>query len=204
MDAKTWTTLSAPLLAALVAGAVAWGLVPKAQERWETVLKHRELDLEAVREFHRLYGEFISVWRMWNTPFRRPENFEMSTNHVEDCLRRATEIEGGIESLLVKVAAERQVSDDDIDVLAATRQAFQGLRITIRDLSELEWQSADEQHYVALRTLAAYTYCLLANSPHKPAPTSKKAATNLRRITSNEYREKWVGTGMGPSCVTHR
>jgi hypothetical protein len=190
MDTKTWITLIAPLLAAFVAGLVAWSLVPRAQYRWEKVKKHRDLDLEAVREFHRLYGEFVSAWKLWNTPFKRPTSFEMSPQLADDCLRRAAAVEGGIESLLVKVAAERQLDDRDIDVLGATRQAFQSLRDAIRQGLELKFWSSEEEHYVALKTLAAYTYVLLGNTPRLDSqPTNLKAAINLGKITSDEYEE---------------
>lgn len=190
MDAKTWTDLFAPLLAATVAGVVAWRLVPTAQDRWEKVKKHRELDLEAVREFHRVYGEFVSTWKVWDTSFRFPENFPMSPQLADECLRRATAIEGGIESLLVKVAAERRLADWEIDVLGATRQAFQSLRDAIRQGCALGWRHSEEKHYKALKALSAHTYVLLANSPPLDSqPSAEVSAANLLTITSNDYEE---------------
>jgi hypothetical protein len=209
MDAKAWADLCGPLVAALIAGGVAAILVPWAQDRWEKVKKHRELDLEALREFHRLYGEFVSAWKLWNTPFRQPDKWQMSTELAEDCLRHATAVEGGFESLLVKVAAERQLGDSEIDVLGATRQAFQALRDVVRRRLELEWGSSEERHYVAMKTLAAYTYVLLAKTPRLDSqPSNEEAATNLRKITSNDYEERgyksWVeiGNQLAPAAVT--
>ena len=33
---------------------------------WNTRQKQRELDLSTAQTFHRLYGEFFAVWKLWN------------------------------------------------------------------------------------------------------------------------------------------
>jgi hypothetical protein len=211
------------LLAAVIAVISAMRVVPRAQYRWDKIKKQRELDLIAVREFHTFYGEFLALRKLWNAPFREGSEFAMSTEFAWDCLRRATAIEGGVESLLVKVAADRWLTEDQIDALGATRQAFQSLRRAIRDRQELKWTYDNEPQYVALKVLAAYISGLLANSPAlKQHPDSQQAAANLRSITSNEYEDRcnatkrWVDIGTrlasrpersapkGPVCVRRR
>jgi hypothetical protein len=199
------------LFAALVAVISAKYVIPKAQDRWDKIKKQRELDLIAVGEFHTFYGEFLALRKLWNAPLREGSKFQMSTKFAWDCLGRATAIEGGVESLLVKVAADRRLTEDQIDALGATRQAFQSLRRAIRDRQELKWTYDNEPHYVALKVLAAHMSGLLANSPGLEShPSSEEAAANLRSITSNEYEERskstkrWVDVGTRLAVTAER
>lgn len=201
------TVLVSGLVGSVAAAVVAaisalWG-VPKAQDRWDRVKKQRELDLIAVGEFHAFYGEFLALRKLWGAPFRKDSpKFEVSTEFAWECLTRATAMEGGVESLLVKVAADRRLTKDQIDALGATRQAFQCLRRVIQVHQPLSWTSSEHEQYVAIKVLAAYVSQLLANSPGlKSRPCSKQAVANLRSITSNEYEERstspkrWVDVG---------
>jgi hypothetical protein len=57
-------------LAFLVAAAsllVGSSLGQRLTTRWEERKKRRELELTALSDFYRLYGEFFAVWKTWET-----------------------------------------------------------------------------------------------------------------------------------------
>src|SRR5208283_5394211 len=45
---------------------LAWGIGQRITTAWNIRQKQKENNLENAREFHRLYGEFIAIWRLWN------------------------------------------------------------------------------------------------------------------------------------------
>lgn len=118
-------------------------------------------------------------------------------------------MEGGIESLFVKVAAERCLTEEQIDALGATRQTFTIFRRAILKYEPLWWASSEDRHYVAMKALAAYVSGLLATSPgFQTWPSSNQAVDNLQSITSNrcewepesakppESGKPWVDVGI--------
>ncbi|WP_343973759.1 hypothetical protein [Kribbella koreensis] len=170
-----------------------WFITTRITDHWDQVKKNRELNLTAARDFQRLYGEAIAIWKTWNAmkgshtaPFTQPENAKW------DCLLRATAMEGEVESLLAKVAAERVLGDDDIAILGALRQAFKSLRRAIRADEPVQWRSDDVQQYATFKSLAAAMSVLLASkSPTKNRPDATTAARAFQQITANHHEDEW-------------
>ncbi len=111
------------LVSVLTTLGAGWFVTTRITDHWDQVKKNRELNLTAARDFQRLYGEAIAIWKAWNAmkgshtaPFAPPQNARW------DCLLRATAMEGEVESLLAKVAAERVLSDGNIAMLGGLRQ----------------------------------------------------------------------------------
>jgi hypothetical protein len=78
------------------------------------------------------------------------------------CLAASTEVEGHLESLLVKVTSERRLLEDDLVKLGCFREAYQSLRECIRQNEPLPWYSRSQpesesyRRYVAFKSLAEY------------------------------------------------
>jgi hypothetical protein len=184
-----------PLATAAVTLAGGWFVTTRVADHWDQIKKRRELDLAAAADFQRLYGEFLSVWKAWDSISRHKLEIKDPAETAWDCLNRAADVEGRVEALLARISAEHELSEDDIDALGGVRQGFQSLRGAIKRNEPLEWQSSDSKDYLAFKGLAAYTSRLLgASSGSKRAPDSATAAANFRDITSNRHELMWVKT----------
>ena len=150
-----------PLGTAVVTLAGGWFVTTRVADHWDQIKKRRELDLAAAGDFQRLYGEFFSVWKAWDSISRRKLEIKDSAEAAWECLNRAAEIEGRVEALLARISAEHELSTDDIDALGAMRQGFQSLRGAIKRNEPLEWRSSEAKPYLAFKGLAAYTSRLL-------------------------------------------
>ncbi|MFF2217371.1 hypothetical protein [Streptomyces antibioticus] len=172
-----------------------WLVTTRITDHWDQVKKNRDMDLAAAQDFQRLYGEFVAVWKTWNaltschTPVTTPEHVGWG------CLERATAAEGGIEALLAKVAAERVLTSEEIDVLGGIRQAFKAVRRTIQRGEPLDWWSSEVQPYVAFKSLSTAVSVLLSTAPRtRRQPTITLAAHNFREITDNRHEISWIET----------
>ncbi|MEU9736415.1 hypothetical protein [Streptomyces sp. NPDC048002] len=186
-------SLGAPLLTVAVTLGGGWLVTTRVADRWEQVRKSREMDLAAAQDFQRLYGEFVAVWKTWNaltgghTPVTTPEHPGWG------CLERATTAEGQIEALMAKLAAERFLTEDEIDMLGGVRQAFKVVRRSIRQGRPIAWNSSGARPYQAIKTLSAATSVLLNTAPRKRSrPSATVAARNFREITDNRHEATWI------------
>jgi hypothetical protein len=146
--------------------------------RWDDRKKRRELELAALSEFYRLYGDFFAVWKAWETYKPRPGRtfIRPEAGTAWQLLERACAVEGGFESLLVKVALEHDLCDAQIVKLARFRQGHQSLREAIREDRRLDWRAQPglgdaSDKYSAFKLLATSFAALLASAPAAPAST---------------------------------
>src|SRR5262249_42640723 len=51
---------------AVVTLGLGWVVGQRLTSYWSFRQKHREIDLSVAQDFHRLYGEFFAVWKLWN------------------------------------------------------------------------------------------------------------------------------------------
>ncbi|MGW5640115.1 hypothetical protein [Streptomyces sp. NPDC003832] len=188
-------SLGAPLLTVAVTLGGGWLVTTRVADRWEQVRKNREMDLAAAQDFQRLYGEFVAVWKTWNaltsghTPVTTPQHVGWA------CLERATAAEGQIEALMAKLAAERFLTEDDIDMLGGVRQAFKVVRRSIRQGRPIGWGSSAAEPYKAIKTLSAATSVLLNTAPRsRSRPSAAVAARNFMGITDNRHESSWIDT----------
>jgi hypothetical protein len=120
---------------------------------------------------------------------------KLSAEPSWDCLQRAAATEGALEALLARIASERFLSADDVDVLGGVRQGFQSLREAIRSGQNLDWRGSNYESYAALKGLCAYTSRLLGESSARMALVdSRTAAANFHRITDNKHELIWMET----------
>jgi hypothetical protein len=176
---------------------------------WSLLQKRRELQLTAANEFTKLYGEFFSVWKLWNE-FHR--NFEVDLHNIEgegeqspsngseenrefvrstyyEILKRAAAAEGQVEALLVRLATEQQLRKQDAEMLGRFRQGYQRLRKHIENRDALDWFSHVDIKYRTFKFLACYTSRLLAPRLTISPPTPYQAGESIAIITSNEWEE---------------
>jgi hypothetical protein len=185
-------TVAVPLVAVILTLAGGWLVSTRVSDHWDQIKRRRESDQLAAEEFQRLYGKFFAAWKTWDAISRSDFEINEPEGAAWDCLRQATEIEGGVEALLAKISAERHLTADDVDVLGAVRQGFQSLREAIKKKERLPWWGSEAEQYAAFKELAIYATRLLgAPSNGKRTPTAAEAAASFRGITSNKYEKVW-------------
>ena len=167
-----------------------WLVGQRLTVRWNVRQKQRELDLSTAHDFHKLYGEFFAIWKLWNYSLTAQSGCTVSRS---DLLVRACAAEGAVESLFVRLAAGRDLREGDITTLGRFRQGYQTLRETIRDNEKLSWDSSTHPEYLAFKKLAT-AVALLIVSEKAPAETlAQKRAAALVSITSNRGEGRWAG-----------
>jgi hypothetical protein len=151
------------------------------------------MDLAAAQDFQRLYGEFVAIWKTWDfltdghTPVTTPEHVGWS------CLERATAAEGEIVALLAKLAAERFLADEEIDMLGGVRQAFKVVRRSIKRGEPIGWETSGSEPYTSIKSLSAAIPVLLNTTPRtKHRPSAALAARNFREIMDNRHEVSWI------------
>ena len=173
---------------AIITLALGWFVGQRLTMRWNLRQKQREFDLSAANDFHRLYGEFFAVWKLWNYSLAAPGNGTITRS---DLLIRASAAEGGIESLLVRLCASRELSPDDVRAVACFRQGYQSLREAIVDNHRLDWGSSSHPEYLAFKKLATYLALLTVSDASPTTEIAKRRAKALVSITSNEWEGRW-------------
>lgn len=170
--------------------ALAWIAGQRISARWGLWQKRRELAHSAANEFYRLYGEFFSIWKLWN--YAVGDNGDASSSDRRwELLNRAARTEAGFEALLVKMTAERQLSTDDIQVLGSFRQGCQQLRKRMKEGAKLDWRSSQDHQYLAFKRLSARVAAMIATADLSRVPSPGEAASALEEITSNGWEVWW-------------
>jgi hypothetical protein len=163
---------------------------------WEVKKKRKELDILTATQFHELYGEFTTVWRLWKVyyfndmrgnkdmsgkEFIPPEGFRW------ELLKRACAAEGGVESIMVKLSMERALNKEEIETLGLFRQSYQQLRQAIRNNEPINWKVNDVE-YMLFKSLASSTACIIFSSKQLRRPTQDIAQFQLKSITNFRSR----------------
>jgi hypothetical protein len=175
-----------PTVVASAAGLLAtWFVGQRIATAWQIRQKRRELQLDAVGEFYRAYGEFYEIWKVWNYRLR-----ERVPDPGGELFSRAAAMEGRVEAILVRIATERRLSPRDVEQLGLLRQAFQELRQAMRDGRAIRWNYSEHPKYLELKRLAAYA-ASLSGDGHWPRPTAEEAQAAVVAITANEHGARW-------------
>ena len=164
--------------------ALGWFVGQRLTVRYNLQQKQREYDLATAQEFHRLYGEFFEIWKLFPQRPNLDSNTLRSTRESM-CRRR------GMESMFVRLAAGRDLKPKDLGILGCFRQAFQSLREAIRDMKGIEWSYSSHPEYLAFKRLATEVALLIVSDNSPPAQTAKTRAQALISITSNKWEKNW-------------
>jgi hypothetical protein len=156
---------------------------------WNLRQKQKELDLATARDFHALYGEFFAIWKLWRYAHRNERVGFAPSEGVErtELLRRACDVEGKLESTLVRLSCERVLGYEDIKAIGQFRQLFQQLREAIFANQDIDWGWSEHPEYVAFKTLATRVALLIVDDGRRPS--KEAAAEALLEITSNKWEQ---------------
>jgi hypothetical protein len=179
---------------------LAWLVGNSLTTRWDAVKKRTELDLAAMEQFYKLYGEFFTVWKLWEDATRRGDETKRSS-----LLDRIAVAEGQLEALIVRIGCERSLTEQQLHAAGAFRQAYQTLRKSMKHGHSLSgddgWNASNAAPYAAFKGLAASVAVLLRPAPARligrlpaPGPHPIAATAALRSLTSNAY-EPWTIDG---------
>jgi hypothetical protein len=188
VTAADWVNDITPIVAVLITLSAGWLIGQRVTDRWEKARKRRELDLSALGELYRCYGEFYAVWKAWGA-YCGPKHPAPAPSDIQrELLLRATAAEGSVEALMTKIVTERELNPVDVDALGALRQAYHELRHAISRGIPLPWYSSGSQDYTAFKGLQTLVAGLLTRtSENRPSPAD--AARNFARVTSNKYEQ---------------
>lgn len=164
-----------------------WVVGQRLTVYWGIRQKQRELELSAMSEFYRLYGEFFSVWKLWAYCRKQPNELIAPEMTRWELLERATNAEGMLEAIFVKLSSERALSDFDIETLGRFRQAYQKLRESIRSNEGLGWPTQDNHEYTSFKRLAYIIACMIRSDKSKI-----QNGDALIRITAGTWDNKWT------------
>jgi hypothetical protein len=84
--------------------------------------------------------------------------------------------------LLIKLASEKPLTDEEIEKLARFRQRYQHLREAIRDNVPLAWDHSEHPRYYDFKKLAPQVAAIIVRS-------DRARRDALIKITSNFYEE---------------
>lgn len=174
-----------PIVALAVAGLVGNELAARSERR----RKLRDLDLDLLHEFYRLYGEFFALLKLWDAWKRRGNSAATDPDGFGRILERSANAEGRVEALLLKVASERTPTCSEQDLLGAFRQCHQSLRESVGRDEAVEWNRANFEPYAAFKALACAVSQLLSSerSAHWDQLEPREAIDAFRQVTSNTY-----------------
>ncbi|WP_210521511.1 hypothetical protein [Hymenobacter terricola] len=146
---------------------------------WELRKKAREIDLSLAMQFQQLFGEFKEIWRLWKVYEPKAANAPPLTKW--DLLTRASSAEGRVEAVLLKLATDRQLTQEKLITLGLFRQSFQVLRQGIRDAESLEYGFTSAR-YRLFNRLGAEVAHIIVDRASGPPPTAKQAIDAFQTI----------------------
>lgn len=177
----------------VVAVGLAWLVGNRLSSEWAIRQRRREHSLASVAEFYRLYGEFFALWKLCNYAFRDAVH-EVDDETLWDLMRRSAALEANGEAILLRIASEVTLSDDDIKTLGLFRQGVQLLRQSIVKQRILGWSSSEHREYQAFKGLSVGVGALAARAGSGKAPAVEIAQRQLREITHNKWSTEWSVT----------
>jgi hypothetical protein len=107
-----------------------------------------------------------------------------------------------LEALLMKVATERKLTQEQIEDLGLFREAFQQLRKSIRDLKDLTFGTVNPRQYMAFKRGAVTLIAIVSTTKRATSPQFDQFIA----ITERDYEAEWeelAGVGQA-SSVAHQ
>lgn len=163
--------------------AIGWFIGQRIVAYWDIKKKRQELDIATATQFHKLYGEFKEVSRLWRAFKYRQKKLAYPESMPMELQRRAAAAEGELEAIIVKLAVERRLDEDEKKTLGLFRQAYQKLREVIRGDEDFIW-THETPEYKLYNVLASKTAYIIFSKKAKKHRRSADAADALLEITS--------------------
>ena len=189
----SWLVVQPAIIAAVISTLIGGLIVGVISSRWARSQKLRELDFATLEQFQQLYGEFFALYHLWDD-FKRGlfQGFESSQKEIaKDIIERAYSMEGRMEAVLTKIAAEKELSLNEIDSLGRFRQAFQRMRKHVSRDKPFNWDCDFHREYASLKIHASRAAdIILFGRPRVPT----RSHLQILEITSNRYETKQSST----------
>ena len=190
-----------------------WLVGQQLTNYWAIQQKRKELELSAVHDFYKLYGEFFAIWKLWSYCIKQSNSHTLDEETRWKLLERASAAEGALEAIFVKLSSEREMSksdnetkgkwkwfrqghrawksaiklsQSDIETLGEFRQAYQTLRQAIKNNVVLDWEGSDDPKYLLFKQLASRTACIIV-----PDNSINRQNETLIEITGNRWQARW-------------
>ncbi|GAA4671059.1 hypothetical protein [Phytohabitans rumicis] len=196
------------LVTALATLTLGWFVGNRVTAKWDLTRKHREQDLATVQSFYAAYGDFFGIWKEWDGILRDKFPLEDRQALRHELYRRSCTADARVETMIMKIATERTLNNDDIHLLGCFRQAYQTLRKSIQNDRPIgvatpswyqpsgqlldSWDSSGSPSYEAFKLLTARVAGLLALPAVPPGPD--EIALSITLITDNRFEPPvWVG-----------
>lgn len=177
------------LLVAVTTLSLGWLVGQRLTHNWNIRQKRKELDLSNAKEFQSLYGEFFAVWKLWNYLRKDIGESKLPGASRWELLKRACSAEASMEATFVRLASERNLSEDQIEALGQFRQLYQQLREAIRDDLPLNWNRSEHPDYVNFKKLGVQITHFIMSESQLDVSTEKHEQA-LKEITSNRREKK--------------
>jgi hypothetical protein len=181
------------LLSNLITLLLGWIVGQRLTVYWNVKQKRKEMQMIAAEKFQGLYGEFFSVWKLWNYYIRDigPSAFPNASRW--ELLNRVSIAESSMEALFVRLSTDKTLNDSEIIILSRFRQAYQSLREAIRDNQALKWESSNQPEYIEFKTLAVkVAYIILSDQKITDQDVDRKVDTLLKITNSAKWEGNWV------------
>lgn len=168
------------LVTYLIFLGLGWLVGKRLTVLWSRQQKSNEQDLDAVREFHALYGEFFALWKLWNYYLHDLGPQALPGASRWELLDRACKSEAKLEATLVRLASHKLLTDGEVVILGRFRQHYQMMRAAIRDNVPLGWDHSEHPDYIEFKKLAPQVAAIIVGDKVVDKDL-------LARITSNIY-----------------
>lgn len=175
------------LTIALITLSFGWLVGNKLSYNMNIRQKQREIDLNISHDFFRLYGEFFAIWKLYDYLLR---SCQLTDDLHLEILKRMVNAEAGIESILIKIAADMRLSKSDIENLGSFRQSYQFLRKSIQSKQRVGWNKSNHEEYMRFKELSCKIAHLL--TVNENCPTDKMTFDAFVEITDNNWEYKWI------------
>jgi hypothetical protein len=180
------------LISAMIILGLGWLIGQRIATYWALQQKRRELKIKTANEFYALYGEFFAVWKLW--AYSRRQDFGLPDACRYELLDRATKAEGSLEAIFVKISAERNLSDEETEIMGRFRQGYQTLRESIRDKTDTGWYHQNHPEYASFKRLAYFVALIIDSEDSAKIRYKEERADSLMRITASTWEANWVLT----------
>jgi hypothetical protein len=178
--------LQPSIVAAVITTVFGGVIILILSSAWARSQKRKEFDLATLEQFQRLYGEFFALYHLWDDlkqdKFVKSE--KTSEDFVNDIIQRAYRIEGNMEAVLTRIAAEKRLSIEEVDSLGKFRQAFQRVRKYVTKDIPFKWDSDFHPEYASLKIHASRVSDIILFSKARSRATR---SSQILDITSNRY-----------------
>jgi hypothetical protein len=183
------------LVIAAFTAVLGWLVGNQVSYAWDERKRRRESDLAVLASFYWNYGQFFATWKLWDVCKSEHAATALPPKDAQwTLLQRASDAEGGFESVLVKIASERKLGPRETLLLACFREGYQSLRESIREDRRLEWWANHDEDddgarkYRAFKALGEHVATMLEHDSGRGRGREPVSAQTLLTSAADRVR----------------